>query len=463
MSSKFCSIILPFTVCKGNVSWAKKQIKHKKKHQFYVIRIFFLNFATSIIGFMTEITSAAISSLMGFVQLFWILGGIFFLVLCYMIYRLKRQGVRLKKELQEIEEQSKNHVEYEFILKAMKLASWHLDPVMRTLSFDNDYRESLGTYTPDANTNIDDWVQHLVFQDRKRIQRALDDLCTGRTDVFHQQYQVISTQPGKSYWEESYATVGERREDGMPSKIVGASMRVDDQKEMENDLILARNRAEESDRLKTAFLANIGHEIRTPLNAIIGFADLLPVVQSEEDRTQLITEIQNNNHKLLGIINGLVSMSEIEAGARSLTISAVDIHELLLLMVTNFQKITDVEMKCEFEQEQMMIHTDRDVLTEVLEKLVENAVKFTLQGSITVGYNVEPEHLLLWVRDTGKGIAQHDQKRIFERFVKVDEYIPGTGLGLSVVQSHVTHLGGTVGVESEVGEGSTFWVRLPIT
>ena len=392
---------------------------------------------------MTEITSAAISSLMGFVQLFWILGGIFFLVLCYMIYRLKRQGVRLKKELQEIEEQSKNHVEYEFILKAMKLASWHLDPVMRTLSFDNDYRESLGTYTPDANTNIDDWVQHLVFQDRKRIQRALDDLCTGRTDVFHQQYQVISTQPGKSYWEESYATVGERREDGMPSKIVGASMRVDDQKEMENDLILARNRAEES--------------------AIIGFADLLPVVQSEEDRTQLITEIQNNNHKLLGIINGLVSMSEIEAGARSLTISAVDIHELLQLMVTNFQETTDVEMKCEFEQEQMMIHTDRDVLTEVLEKLVENAVKFTLQGSITVGYNVEPEHLLLWVRDTGKGIAQHDQKRIFERFVKVDEYIPGTGLGLSVVQSHVTHLGGTVGVESEVGEGSTFWVRLPIT
>jgi signal transduction histidine kinase len=240
-------------------------------------------------------------------------------------------------------------------------------------------------------------------------------------------------------------------------------MRVDDQKEMENDLILARNRAEESDRLKTAFLANIGHEIRTPLNAIIGFADLLPVVQSEEDRTQLITEIQNNNHKLLGIINGLVSMSEIEAGARSLTISAVDIHELLLLMVTKFQETTDVEMKCEFEQEQMMIHTDRDVLTEVLEKLVENAVKFTLQGSITVGYNVEPEHLLLWVRDTGKGIAQHDQKRIFERFVKVDEYIPGTGLGLSVVQSHVTHLGGTVGVESEVGEGSTFWVRLPIT
>ena len=432
-------------------------------HQFCDIRIFFLNFATSTIRFMTEIMLASIEDLFGSVQLFWILGGVLFLVLCYLIYRQKRQGVCLKKELQEIEEQSKHNVEYEFILKAMKLASWHLDPVMRTLTFDNDYRESYGTYIPDADTNIDDWVMHIVFQDRKRVQRALDDLCVGRSDVFHQQYQVISTQPGKSYWEESYATVGERREDGMPSKIVGASMRIDDQKEMEIDLILARNRAEESDRLKTAFLANIGHEIRTPLNAIIGFADLLPVVQNDEDRSQLITEIQNNNRKLLGIIDGLVSMSEIEAGARSLAISAVDVHELLLQIVTKYQSTTDVKVMYDFSQDQMLIHTDRSILTEILENLMENAVKFTIKGSITIGYNVESEHLLLWVKDTGKGIAQQDQKRIFERFVKVDDYIPGTGLGLSVVQSHASHLGGSVGVESEIGEGSTFWVRLPIT
>lgn len=412
---------------------------------------------------MADMTLASIMSQFGFAQLFWLLGGIIFLVLCFLIYRQNVLGVRLKKELEDLGKQSKHHVEYEFILKAMRLASWHLDPVMRTVTYDNDYRESVGTYIPDADTNIDDWVDHLVFQDRKRVMVALDDLCVGHTDVFHQQYQVISSQQGRSYWEESYATVGERDSEGKPRKIVGASMRIDDRKGMENDLILARNKAEESDRLKTAFLANIGHEIRTPLNAIIGFADLLPVVQTDEDRSQLITEIQNNNHKLLGIIDGLVSMSEIEAGARSLDLSAVDIHELLLGMVTKYQSGTNVEVKHVFPQEQMMIHTDRKILTEILDNLMENAVKFTLEGSITIGYDVDSDEIRLWVKDTGKGIATEDQKRIFERFVKVDEYIPGTGLGLSVVQSHATNLGGSVGVESKIGAGSTFWVRLPLS
>ena len=406
---------------------------------------------------------AAILSDFGYVQLFWLLGVLLFLLLAFLIYRQKKQSVRLIGELQEIEKQSKHHVEYEFILKAMKLASWHLDPIQRTLTFDNDYRESLGTYTPEADTNIDDWVDHLILQDRKRVLAALNDLCLGRTDVFHQQYQVISSQQGNSYWEESYATVGERDNEGQPSKIVGASMRIDDQKMMENDLILARNKAEESDRLKTAFLANIGHEIRTPLNAIIGFADLLPVVQNDEDRAQLIAEIQANNHKLLGIIDGLVSMSKIEAGAHSLNVSAIDIHELLLQMVTKYQSGTNVEIKHVFPQEQMVIHTDRKVLTEILDNLMENAVKFTMEGSITIGYDADSEQIRLWVKDTGKGIALEDQQRIFERFVKVDNYIPGAGLGLSVVQSHASHLGGTVGVESKIGAGSMFWVKLPIT
>jgi signal transduction histidine kinase len=399
---------------------------------------------------------------MGSVQWFWLLGGLLFLVLCWMIYRQQRQSWQLKKELKEIEAQSGSNIEYEFILKAMKLASWHLDPVQRTITFDNDYRDSLGSYTPEGDTNIDDWAEHLVYQDRRRVRYALDDLCEGRSDVFHQQYQVVSAQLGNTYWEESYATVGERDEDGQPSRIVGASMRIDERKAMENDLILARNKAEESDRLKTAFLANIGHEIRTPLNAIIGFADLLPVVQSEEDRQQLVSEIQSNNHKLLGIINGLVSMSEIEAGARSLAISAVDVNELLMLMASNYQTATDVEVSYELPEKQMLIHSDREILTEVLNHLMDNAVKFTTKGSITIGYTVETDQLCLWVKDTGKGISIKDQARIFDRFVKLDEYVPGAGLGLSVVQSHVSHLGGTVGVESKIGEGSTFWVRLPI-
>jgi signal transduction histidine kinase len=281
--------------------------------------------------------------------------------------------------------------------------------------------------------------------------------------VFHQQYQVISTQPGKSYWEESYATVGERREDGMPSMIVGASMRVDDQKEMENDLILARNRAEESDRLKTAFLANMGHEIRTPLNAIVGFADLLPVVQNDEERNQLITEIQNNNQKLLHIIDGLVSMSKIEAGAKSLLMARVDLNQLFQQMIDTYQPTTNIPITLHCALKQLMIESDHDKLYEVIDNLMQNAVKFTTEGSIRIGYDLmENNRVHLWVTDTGKGISASDQQRIFERFVKLDEYIPGTGLGLSVAKSHVQSLGGNMGVESEIGKGSTFWVDLPL-
>jgi signal transduction histidine kinase len=396
-------------------------------------------------------------------QILWISGALIFLLLVYSILRQYRKRRQLKYDLEEIERMMQSNVEYEFVLKAMHLATWHVDPKMRTVTFDNDYREDTGNYIPDAGMNIDDWVLQLLPNDQKRVGKALDAICLGEADVFYQQYQVKSLIPGKSYWEESYATIGERDADGVPTKIVGTSMRIDSRKDMENALILARNKAEESDRLKTAFLANMGHEIRTPLNAIVGFADLLPVVQSEEDRNQLITEIQNNNQKLLRIIDGLVSMSEIEAGARSLTLNAVDLNALLVSLQEQQQPNTVVPITLHLPQSEMLIHSDREKLNTIMEHFLQNAIKFTTEGSITMGYDVEDSHVRLWVSDTGKGIAQADQERIFERFVKIDEYVPGTGLGLPVVKSHVQQLGGTVGVESEIGKGSRFWALLPLT
>jgi len=412
---------------------------------------------------MTEISLSISLRSVSMFQILWISGALIFLLLVYSILRQYRKRRQLKYDLEEIERMMQSNVEYEFVLKAMHLATWHVDPKMRTVTFDNDYREDTGNYIPDAGMNIDDWVLQLLPNDQKRVGKALDAICLGEADVFYQQYQVKSLIPGKSYWEESYATIGERDADGTPTKIVGTSMRIDSRKDMENALILARNKAEESDRLKTAFLANMGHEIRTPLNAIVGFADLLPVVQSEEDRNQLITEIQNNNQKLLRIIDGLVSMSEIEAGARSLTLNAVDLNALLVSLQEQQQPNTVVPITLHLPQSEMLIHSDREKLNTIMEHFLQNAIKFTTEGSITMGYDVEDSHVRLWVSDTGKGIAQADQERIFERFVKIDEYVPGTGLGLPVVKSHVQQLGGTVGVESEIGKGSRFWALLPLT
>ena len=398
----------------------------------------------------------------------WGLGGVAAILLFALIFIQRRTGKRLKGELVELAKIRQGNVEYEFILKAMKLSTWQMDPRRRMITFNNDFRGGQDDHIIPPDSSIDSLVDYLASSDAQRVRTAMDDLCEGRTSYYHQQYRVKSANvKGLTYWEESYATIADRDVDGNPVKIVGTTMLINDRKEMEAALIAARNKAEESDRLKTAFLANMGHEIRTPLNAIVGFADLLPVVENEEDRNQLIREIQNNNQKLLRIIDGLVSMSKIEAEAKNLVKSQTNLVEVLSEITQTYMQMVDsqtVVLATQFPYTELMMTTDVAKLRELVDHLMQNAVKFTLKGSITLGFElIDGEHVRIWVKDTGKGIAEADKERIFERFVKVDEYIPGTGLGLSVAKSHAASLGGTIGVDSRPGEGSTFWVVLPLT
>ena len=229
------------------------------------------------------------------VYLMW---GVAFVVLALLLifaFTQRRTGKILKKELEELDKVRQNNIEYEFILKAMKIAVWRMDPKRRLVTYDADFRDGKDSFVSSPDTPIDVMWELLEPSDCQRVMAALQDIFEGRSDFYHQIYRVKTG--NVMYWEESYATVSTRDEEGLPTKVVGTSMRIDDQKQMEADLINARNKAEESDRLKTAFLANMGHEIRTPLNAIVGFADLLPMVENEEDRNQLISEIQNNNRK----------------------------------------------------------------------------------------------------------------------------------------------------------------------
>jgi len=393
------------------------------------------------------------------VMLIWIGGGLLFLLLCYGIFRQWRTGKRLRKELIEIEKVRQNNIEYDFVLKAMKIAVWRFDPKTRILVYENDYRDGRDSYVPSSH---EDALTSVAPADALRVSQAFYDIVEGRSDSYHQEYQIINKKTGNSYWEESYAIVVERDADGKPTKIVGTSQRIDERKHLENSLVAARNKAEESDRLKTAFLANMGHEIRTPLNAICGFADLLPVIDNAEDRNQMIAEIQSNNRKLLRIIDGLVSMSKIEAGAKSLMMAKVDLNQLLQQMADTYQPTTNLPIQVQCPLPELKIESDREKVLEILDHLVQNAVKFTTEGEITLSYEVQGNLVRVNVADTGKGVAKADQARIFERFVKLDEYIPGTGLGLSVVESLVKNLGGSVGVDSSLGVGSNFWFVLPL-
>ena len=397
-----------------------------------------------------------------FVLLFWALAAVVVSIFVSAIFVQRKKGKHLAEELKELDKIKQNNTEYEFVLKAMKIAVWRYDARDQSFAYENDFREGMNNYVISDNEKFQDTLSAINPADKERVNKSFSDILEGRTDFYHEEYRV-DPKVGASYWEDSFATIVERDENGKPLKIVGTSQRIDERKEMESSLVTARNKAEESDRLKTAFLANMGHEIRTPLNAIVGFADLLPVVESEEDRNQLIQEIQNNNHKLLRIIDGLVSMAKIEAGAKSLLMAKVDVNKMLQQMVDTYQPTTMLAIMTECPLEELPIQTDREKLFEILDNLVQNAVKFTEAGSVTLGYDVLGDRLRIWVKDTGKGIPEADQERIFERFVKLDEYVPGTGLGLSVAKSHALSLNGSIGVESKVGEGSTFWVELPLS
>ena len=395
----------------------------------------------------------------------WIVGSILLVASIILLVWQRKAGRELSMELSHLEKMKKHNVEYELVLKAMRLCTWHIDVAARTITYDNDFRERNDCFMPEPGTSLDVLVEAMADADKKRIQKSLEEICEGDKDQFHEISQIRSSQDGSYYWTESYATVTTRDTEGKPLVIVGTSMCIDERKEMESALVIARNKAEESDRLKSAFIANMSHEIRTPLNAIIGFTSVLPDIDGDEERKELIGLIQENNQKLLRIIDDVMNISKIESGKEKLVMTSFELNDFIRSVmdghVPNLQP--GVSLSAMFNQSALNVTTDMDRLREILNHLLSNAVKFTSKGSIIIGYDAPHEgRVRLWVQDTGKGISPEHQERVFERFFKVDEYIPGAGLGLSICRTMAYSIGGDVGVESTLGEGSKFWVDLPI-
>lgn len=231
------------------------------------------------------------------------------------------------------------------------------------------------------------------------------------------------------------------------------------------ELILAKERAEESDRLKSAFLANMSHEIRTPLNAIVGFSSMMQETNDPEERKQYADIVEENNRLLLQLISDILDLSKIEAGTFDINPKEMEARQLCTDLVNSFQgkAKTGVEILLAPDLPELYLVSDKNRLNQVLINFITNAIKFTFQGNITIGYEVREKEVKFYVKDTGTGIEPEMQKDVFKRFVKLNSFIPGTGLGLSICENIVTQLNGQIGLESEPGKGSYFWFTHPLS
>jgi signal transduction histidine kinase len=252
-------------------------------------------------------------------------------------------------------------------------------------------------------------------------------------------------------------------EDESRSLLISIERDITKDKLMEQELINAKEKAEESDKLKSAFIANMSHEIRTPLNAIVGFSKIIAETQDPDERRSYYSIVDTNNGRLLGLINEILDLSKIESGIMEFDMDTTHLSPLCRDVQQSLALRCQPGVQLLFEEAnpELIVHSDKNRLSQVLNNLIGNAIKFTKEGSIRFGYHTTEEWIEFYVTDTGSGIPEDKIDRVFDRFIKGDNFTQGTGLGLPICKSIVEKLGGSIRLESTFGKGSRFVFTLP--
>ena len=304
---------------------------------------------------------------------------------------------------------------------------------------------------------------HFHPDDRRMMLRFFDQVLIREASHLRRDVRILR-EDGTYTWTRVNVMVRDfRPEDGIID-MVCVNYDITELKETERKLIAARDKAEELDRLKSAFLANMSHEIRTPLNAIVGFSSLLTETEDMKDRKQYMAIVQENTELLLQLISDILDLSKMESGAFEFVKSDTDVNLLCSEIIRSLRMKVPAGVELVFEECLPGCHVwaDKNRLNQVISNFINNALKFTFSGSITLGYYRQTDgYLRFYVRDIGMGIPRNKIKTVFDRFVKLNSFVHGTGLGLSICKSLVEQMGGTIGVESEEGEGSCFWFTYP--
>lgn len=303
--------------------------------------------------------------------------------------------------------------------------------------------------------------KHVVGKDREALLDFQRAICAGEVqEPFCRNIQVQGND-GKKHWIRQHMYFIQ-----FTNWLVELSLDIDEQKQNEQKLVEAKQKAEEANEESRGFLNSICHEVRTPLNSIVGFSMILSALDDVEDKNEYAPIILRNVRLLDALIKNILDLSALDGGKISFNYTRLNVADLFIDMETYIHNNLDnftlqiIQELPEIEEERFLT-TDREYLRVLFCNLLSNAVKFTTEGSITLGYRKENGVFYFYIADTGCGIPPEDQKTIFNRFVKLDEYSQGTGLGLALCKSIVKHLGGEIGVISEKGKGSTFWFVLP--
>ncbi|MBP1671993.1 MAG: Autoinducer 2 sensor kinase/phosphatase luxQ, partial [Bacteroidetes bacterium] len=301
--------------------------------------------------------------------------------------------------------------------------------------------------------------------DRKKLVVAFENMRNQKTKSVTVEYRLSVNRDDKwQWWERRGIIYSDVNKPDDFRFLYGMDINIDSLKRRETDLLNAKLKAEESDRLKSAFLSNMSHEIRTPLNGIVGFASLLTDPDySESEKTEFANIINTNSKILMALISDILDLSRIESNSMSFEFSKFDLSQQINETIDSYKLSLPegIELTSDVPEEPLLIFADSIRNRQILNNLINNAIKFTPNGKITVGYKETEKGVEIFVKDTGKGIKEDQQSKIFERFYKADEFTTGTGLGLSICKAIVHKFSGEIWVESKNEKGATFHYTIP--
>ena len=350
-------------------------------------------------------------------------------------------------------------------LHRTKIFPWSYDIKCNLMIIDPRYFEYLGIPAGDCTLTNEQFAQMVHPDDIEGVITALTLTVHGSLIETPVSYR-LRRGDGQWEWFEAQSTyLGQGTQ--TPFRLVGVCMSTQEHKKIEEELTKSRDKAQQSDKLKSAFLANMSHEIRTPLNAIVGFSNLLvdgDMSFQKEEIKEFLSLIHLNCEQLLALISDILDLSKIESNTMVFNITEQPLTPLLqnILRAQQINVPQEVELLLDLPATDTIITTDPLRLKQVINNLINNAIKFTSKGAVTLGYRQNNDQVSIFVKDTGSGIDEDKINRIFERFYKGDNFVQGTGLGLAISHTIIEHLKGTITVTSKVGEGSCFTIQHPV-